>query len=425
RVRASSDTFGDNPGFTGTIGGSGYADIVLTGLRKAATGQLLTATYEGSGSLNAARKTDPPTNPTGVLASTFTVSPGPMQGIQLLMPWETADYGRGTYPDGGKIVGSTSTFIPYAPNLYAGVPFTAQTRVVDQYFNTVPTAVPNAYLVTSDKFDVSPATSAFDAAGTKSFAVTLRARAADHVIYASNPDQNFPGLNEDPNAANQTAPFFAESSAPVRLALLLPGETEVEGKPANVDEFGNSAPGQPAGKKGAPNTFVLGASTAVLVHMVDAYENRVRNEASPQPTVSLQTPRDPIDATESLAAKLMIDGKASFSPTTGDGIFPLFARPDYLVGSTYTATSVALSSGMSALWNVWPGASHHLHFDDVAATTGTTGMIGALTPTVTAGDFLNARVTAHDQYHNVLSTGTNLYLSTIVLEAELPSPANP
>ncbi|MBI4061260.1 MAG: hypothetical protein HY403_07500, partial [Elusimicrobia bacterium] len=424
RVRAPNDTFGDNPGFTGTINGAGYADITVTGLRKAATGQYLTATYEGSGSLNAARKTDPPTNPVGVTASTFTVSPGAMQGIQLLMPWETADAGRGVYPNGGKIVGSTSTFIPYAPNLYAGVSFTAQTRVVDQYFNTVPTAVPNTYLVTSDKFDVSPATSTFDTDGTKSFALTLRTRATDHTLYASNPNLNFPGTNEEPNAANMTAQFFTESSAPVRLMVLLPGEAEVEGKPADVDEFGNAAPGEPAGKKGLPGTFTIGGSTGVVVSMVDAYYNRVRIVGL-QPTVNLQTPLDLIDATEAIAAKLMIDGQASFSPATGDGVFPLFARPDYVVGSTYTIAPAAISSGVSAAWNVWPGSAHHLHFDDVAATTGTTGMIAAWTPTVTAGDSLNARVTAHDQYHNVLSTGTNLYVGTIVLEAQSPSPANP
>ncbi|HOI42544.1 MAG TPA: hypothetical protein PK523_06315, partial [Elusimicrobiales bacterium] len=423
RVTAPNDTFAATPGFTAQIDAAGWADVSNIVLKLAATGQYLAAAYEGTWpSFDPERKTDPPVNPAGVPPSTFTVVPNAPVGIQLLMPWETARPGTGAYPDGGKLVGSTSTLT--SPSIFAGVPFTARTRVVDDYFNTIPEAAGNVYLATSDKFDVSPATSTFNPDGTREMTVTLRTRATDHVIFASNPDGTF-GAAGAPNAANRTTQFFTESSAPVRLLVLLPGETEVEGKPAGMDENGQPSPGSPPGKRGSPLTFTIDSSTAVTVSVVDAYYNRVRNTGV-NPVVRLETPRDPVGNAAELPAKEMSSGRVSFSPLSGDGLFPKRSMPDYVVVATCTDSSpLIVSSASSADWNVHPGALHHLGFDAISASTGTTGPLPQWTHTVQAGDWFDVRVTAQDRYHNVVSTGVNLTEFSITLEAQPPDPANP
>ncbi|MBI4668501.1 MAG: hypothetical protein HY747_04845, partial [Elusimicrobia bacterium] len=410
-VTAPGDPYAASQNYSAAIDATqGYALVSGIELRRAGPSQYLEAviapaTLPGYNADSMAAGTNP---------STFTVTAGTAQGLQILMPWETANPGYGSYPSGGKITGSTSTID--APSLFAGAPFTVRANVVDQYFNTVGNnsvngPCPDVYLKTSDSYDIEPATIVFNADGTRDLTVALVTRKNGHTIFASNPGLSGVLLaNSEENSVNKTGGFFVESSAPARLLVILPGESEVEGR---CDTAGVCLGSAQPGKSGSPGTFTIGASTQVRVHLVDSYYNRVRLPAY-QPQVKVETPNDLLDLAETLPAQTMSDGQAFFN------VSPRTAQSGYLVGSTTTATPVNLSSGISSGWIIYPGNLHHLHFDTDTnpASTGTAGPVGVWTPVTTAGENLTVRLTVHDAYHNVLSTGPNLYRGSATLTAE-------
>ncbi|MEK6543519.1 MAG: hypothetical protein AABZ44_03690, partial [Elusimicrobiota bacterium] len=407
RVTAPLDSYADSPGFTGPIDSDeGYATISNIELRRAAT-QYLRAVYEPGTLIGNI-------DDNNTSATVFTVDAGNMTGIQILLPWETQNPGEGSYPSGGKIIGSTTT-------LYAGIAYGVRTRTVDQYFNTSINAgcdgtasqCPETTIITSDIFDAEISTVPFGQDGLRDFVITPKTRSLTHTLYAQDSDLTFGG-NGNVNAANKTAPFVVESSSPVRLLVLLSGESEVEGKPADVNEYGISTPGAPAGKRGMPSAFIVGQSTQVTVHVVDTYYNRVRSGA--QPEVKIYTPSDGIDDTETaVGVQTLSSGRRVFAFT------PLRASLDYrIVAATTTNSSVNVASATSSSIVAYPQATHHIHFDlnAVQASTGTVGPMATWTPTVTAGDIIPARLTMHDIYHNVTSSGPYLYRGTVTVSAD-------
>ncbi|MFC1523049.1 hypothetical protein ACFL6Y_11630, partial [Elusimicrobiota bacterium] len=416
RVIAPNDTFGNSPGYSGTIDATyGYASITGIDLRRSTTMQYLLAEYVPG--------TLPSYNaypPAGVDKTYFDVKSNTPQGVQVLMPWETEVYGGGSYPSGGKTVTGTPSVAGDA-QLFAGVSFTVRARVVDSYFNTPTNAdagyscpnepCPNVKAITSDKYDSEQVASNFQSNLTREFSLTLLSRATDHTVFAKNEDGTF---SPTANAANTTAEFFVESSSPVRLTILVSGESPVEGKPVDVDVDNVTDIGNPAGKIGTPNTLTIPNSTNVVVNLVDAYYNRVR--IGTMPKVKIYTVKDDEDDAEStVAAATLFEGEASFPVT------PRISMEDYTIGVATTVDSnMSISSATSADLNVHPGVKHHLHFDTdvVSESSGTAGPIGVWSPSVQAGETFNARLTAHDEWHNVLSTGSNIYEGTVTFEAE-------
>ncbi|MEK7287462.1 MAG: hypothetical protein AAB091_02730, partial [Elusimicrobiota bacterium] len=305
-VTAPGDPLG-SLGFSGTIDASqGFATVPNVTLRRSGSLRLEAvispATLQGYNSDSQSAGTNP---------VPFNVTAGAPQGFQVLMPWETENSGQGEYPNGGKIVGSTSTAA--SPGIFAGVPFNVKVRAVDSFFNSVSNSVsgwncpgadpcPSVYLDTSDPYDgaydVQTGTKNLNSTGEITLSATLVSRRADHTIFARNVNGIL--ANIDVNAANRTTAFFVESSAPAKLTALLPAEYEVEGK-CDVAGICKSISGPP-GKGGLPSSFAVGGSTQVRVQLVDAYYNRIRDVAS-QPYVRVETPWDNLDLSEIIPAQ--------------------------------------------------------------------------------------------------------------------------
>jgi hypothetical protein len=197
----------------------------------------------------------------------------------------------------------------------------------------------------------------------------------------------------------------------------------VEGKKQDVDINGNSSPGSPAGKVGAPSSHTITMdvngsnenSLLVTAYLLDDFFNIVTTGAVTE--VSLTFPGDPLAPSPSPAARSVSAGPGTFS------IKPRVSRPDWIVRiATTTNNQLALpfSTALSSPMAVLPGPAHHVHFDPDTnpVSTGTVGAMSVWAATVTAGTPISARVTAHDYWHNILSTGANTYTGTVQFTAE-------
>ncbi|MFC1680040.1 FG-GAP-like repeat-containing protein [Elusimicrobiota bacterium] len=173
------------------------------------------------------------------------------------------------------------------------------------------------------------------------------------------------------------------------LLVILPGES--------------STPGSAPGKTGTPTGFTMTApetSFTVTVKLIDPAFNTVT--AGDMPEVQLDLPLDAL-ATPPAPATLSL-GSAVFAVT------PRVSLSTYTVAATTTAVSaVSPSSTTSLEFLVAPGPAHHLHFESFPST-------------VTAGAAFSPTLSAHDMFHNLLSTGPNIYVKTVDLSAESFAP---
>ncbi|MCR4295740.1 MAG: hypothetical protein NUW21_09420, partial [Elusimicrobia bacterium] len=374
--------------------GTGFTAPMTVSLRRAATGQFLSALDFG-----------PP--PSGLVSdpqsSTFTVLPAAPKGLQLLLPGQVAVPGSGDYPNGG-VTGSVST--PTAGGL-----FDARINLVDQYMNVSPhpTTPLEAYLNTSDLFDVETASGPSGSGkllpatlGTETVGVTLVTKSSLTVISVSaEPSTPLCGasgtdlcLAQAPAAVS--VPFRVFASTDYALQVFLPGETQ--------------RPGKPSGKDGTPNSYVVtsGAMTAT-VWLVDQFNNPVSdipagtnqdtNPPAVMPTVRLSFPSDPAAAVPAENALNLGSRSFNFSPLTA-------ATAYTVVATTTAASAVTFSSRASAAFPVHPGPADHLVWSGLPAT-------------VVAGVTFSGVLSAHDVRHNVLSTGPFAYNKSVSFSAKL------
>jgi hypothetical protein len=145
---------------------------------------------------------------TPVTSNAFTVQPGPLAGLQVLLPGETAQ--------GGTADGKTGT--PTAVS--AGQTFTLTLRAVDAYWNLVPGVSDRVALGSSDAFAAIPAETTL-ANGQRLLQARLFRSGAQR-IWASDVDN--PGARADTSSAVVVGggPF-------ARVLVLAPGESPAPG----------------------------------------------------------------------------------------------------------------------------------------------------------------------------------------------------
>jgi hypothetical protein len=146
--------------------------------------------------------------PNSGTSNAFTVQPGPLAKLQVLVPGESAQ--------GGTADGKTGTPAQQS----AGAPFTLVVRAVDAYWNLVPGVNDRVALASSDEFAAMPAETTL-ANGQRLLQVSL-AKAGPQRIWAS--DVTNPGVLADTSSAVTVVggPF-------ARVLILAPGESPAPG----------------------------------------------------------------------------------------------------------------------------------------------------------------------------------------------------
>ncbi|TMQ70917.1 MAG: hypothetical protein E6K80_07065 [Candidatus Eisenbacteria bacterium] len=196
--------------------------------------------FKGSGgavSITASDFSSPPHTGT---SNSFTVNPGPLAGVQVLVPGES--------PRGGTTDGREGT----VTTQQAGTAFTITVRGVDQFWNLVPSVNDSVALSSSDQFAGMPAH--IRLTNGQALVQTTLYLVGSQRIYGN--DITNLGLRPDTSSAIPVngGPF-------ARLLILAPGET--------------AAPGMPNGRAGAATDQSINYSFNVTVLATDNWYNPV------------------------------------------------------------------------------------------------------------------------------------------------------
>ena len=219
-------------------------------------------------------------------SNAFVVSPGPLAGVQVLLPGETAA--------GGTAAGKVGT--PTGQG--AGNPFTVTLRAVDAFWNLVPGVNDRVGLGSSDAFALMPAETTL-ANGQRLFPVRLH-RSGLQRIWAADLDN--PGLAPDTSAAVTIAggPF-------AKVLVLAPGESP--------------APGTASGRTGTATDQSINYAFTVTVLATDAWWNPVGGVghvvrlASDDPLATLPPDTPLVDGRADLTVRLARGGYDQISVT--------------------------------------------------------------------------------------------------------------
>ncbi|MHB9154077.1 MAG: RHS repeat domain-containing protein, partial [Endomicrobiales bacterium] len=296
----------------------------------------------------------------------FTVVSSDAVKLQALLPGETALPGKPPYASAGG--GKAGT--PSART--AGTPFAATVRAVDPYWNLVTGDVSFIHVVTEDSYDTDPADAAL-VGGTANFTLTM-VTASTWTVTATDTDGS-PAL-----AVCVSSPVYVQPAAPVKLQVLLPGET--------------ARPGASLGKTGTVSAQTAGAGFNATVNLCDDYWNRILSGA--MPTVTLGA-TDVFWSTP--AARPLVNGTFIFNSAV------LYTASTH----TLTASGGAYQLGVSSPVVVNPSSATQLLVVLPGETqvngkiNGTLGRSG--TPqTQTAGQNFTPTVYAVDAYYNYVNS---------------------
>lgn len=168
------------------------------------------------------------------------VTPGPATKLQVLLPGEAPAPGSPT----GKTGGPT--------NRIAGAPFTLTVNLVDDNWNRATTGDDLVSLASTDVYWSTPTAHPLSG-GTCNFNAILKT-AATHTITAT-------GGGYD---AGVSSPVVVEPNFPDRLLVILPGQTQVNGKNTT-----------PAGRSGSPTPQTAGKTFSATAAICDFYYNIV------------------------------------------------------------------------------------------------------------------------------------------------------
>ena len=198
-----------------------------------------TITFKGAGNGVLFTCSDFAAPPNTGVSNSFVVSPGPLAGLQVLLPGETASSG-----DADGRIGTPTT-------QSAGNPFTITVRAVDAYWNLVPGISHNVALGSSDSFALMPAdTTLVD--GQRLISVRLH-KSGPQRIWVS--DLDAPITPDTSSAVNIVGGSFA------KVLILAPGEYV--------------APGTATGRAGAATDQSINYAFTVTVLATDAWWNPV------------------------------------------------------------------------------------------------------------------------------------------------------
>jgi hypothetical protein len=197
-------------------------------------------TFRGAGGAVSLHVADFSAPPHTGSSNSFTVQPGPLAGLQVLVPDET--------PRGGTADGREGT----VQGQNAGAPFQLTVRAVDAYWNLVGGITHRVQLGSTDAFADVPAETTL-VNGQLVFPARLF-RTGSQRIWASDADD--PTARPDTSSAVQvTGGAFA------RLLILAPGESP--------------APGTASGRTGTPTDQSINYAFNVTVMATDSWGNPV------------------------------------------------------------------------------------------------------------------------------------------------------
>jgi hypothetical protein len=249
-------------------------------------------------------------------SNTFVVSPGPLAGLQILLPGETATSGEA---DGRSGTPTTQS---------AGNPFTLTLRAVDAYWNLVPGISDRVALASTDTFAVMPPETTL-ADGQVLVPVRLH-RSGPQKIWITDLDQ--------PIAADTSSAVTIVGGTFSRVLILAPGE--------------RVAPGTATGRTGTATDQSINYAFTVTVLATDAWWNPVtgvsdvvRISSSPLDTLNVMPPDTPL-----------ADGRTDVPVRLAHGGFNQLSAADVSNGAiTGSSTQVsAISSGFHLVASVTP-----------------------------------------------------------------------
>ena len=212
-------------------------------------------------------------------SNSFTVSPGPLAGVQVLLPGETA---RGGTVDGKE--GATT-------NQQAGTAFTMTLRGVDAYWNLVPGVNDSLALGSTDAFAGMPAHTRLT--NGQALVPTTLYRTGLQRIWASD-------LTQPTMAADTSSQVLVTGGPFAKVLILAPGESP--------------APGTPGGRTGTATDQSINYAFTVTALATDAWWNPVTgvgdvvHVTSDDPMATLPTDAPLVDGRVDLNMRLARGG---------------------------------------------------------------------------------------------------------------------
>ncbi|MFA5857904.1 MAG: hypothetical protein WC955_02445 [Elusimicrobiota bacterium] len=318
---------------------------------------------------------------TGYNTSVFTVRHNmSITHLQVLVPGMTRVPGKVTnapeslWYRSSDDYGDGRTGAPRAQT--AGVPFLVTANLVDSFYNLANTVgQPNVKIQTSDPYDTEEPSGQPLNLGTREFVVTLRSKASNNTVTALDDAQMY--------LQNTSPQFVVNSSAPVKLLVLLPGEQAVYGSSYGRYEVYRT-------------TQIAGNGVSVRVNLVDAYNNIVESVPT-GPMVRLQTnnphPNNTMDSAELQNGSNLLTVNFKTAGTS------------WTVTAVDASTPTLYASGTSSEFTMYPSDAYRLGISDVPSI-------------MTAGEAVNVRVTAYDQYENIVGTGPKIFKGQVYLDAQ-------
>jgi flagellar hook capping protein FlgD len=279
------------------------------------TGNVIFKGAGGAVALTCADYSAPPKTGT---SNTFVVNPGPFNGLQVILPGESAA--------GGTATGKTGT----PTNQTAGTPFTITVRAVDQYWNLVSGVNDNIHLVSTDAFAWMPADTTLSN-GQCLIQVRLH-KSGNQTITASDNDNSS-------ILTDTSSQVLISGGAFSKLLILAPGESP--------------APGTLSGRTGTATDQSINYAFTITVLATDAWWNPV---TGPTDVVHI-TSNDPLAQLPADAA--MSNGRADLSMRLSTGGFQQITVSDVTNPSkTGSTTQVrAISSGFHLTAAITPSSA--------------------------------------------------------------------
>jgi len=321
-IRATDASGNTIPGFAGDLNlavNTGASTMSPERVTLAAGVWAGNLTFKGAG--NAVRFTcsDFFSPPHAGASNTFVVSPGPLVGLEVLLPGETGTSGEA---DGRSGTPTTQS---------AGNPFTLTLRAVDAYWNVVPGVADRVALASTDTFAVMPAETTL-ADGQVLVPVQLH-KSGPQRIWITDLDQ--------PLTADTSSAVTIVGGTFARVLILAPGE--------------RVAPGTATGRTGAATDQSINYAFTVTVLATDAWWNPVGGVSD-----VVHVAATPPDANNVLPADTPLsDGRADLNLKLAHGGFTQLVVSDVSNGViTGGSTQVnAISSGFHLVATVTPSTA--------------------------------------------------------------------
>ena len=276
-------------------------------------------TFKGAGNVVKFTCSDFSAPPHAGASNTFVVSPGPLAGLEILLPGESATSGEA---DGRSGTPTTQS---------AGNPFTLTLRAVDAYWNLVPGVADHVALASTDTFAVMPAETTL-ANGQVLVPVRLH-KSGPQRIWITDLDQTVTA--DTSSAVTIVGGTFA------RVLILAPGE--------------RVAPGTATGRTGAATDQSINYAFTVTVLATDAWWNPVNGVSD-----VVHVAATPADANNVLPADTPLsDGRADLDVRLAHGGFTQLTVSDVSSGAIGGGSTQvnAISSGFHLVATVSPATA--------------------------------------------------------------------